>query len=31
DQGKIKEEAIPKEFFEHPKDERLQEFLSKVL
>ncbi|MEG1505428.1 MAG: amino acid ABC transporter ATP-binding protein [Lachnospiraceae bacterium] len=30
-QLKIKEEAIPKEFFEHPKDERLQEFLSKVL
>ena len=31
DEGKIKEEAPPQEFFEHPKNERLQEFLSKVL
>lgn len=31
DQGQVKEEAPPKEFFEHPKDPRLQEFLSKVL
>lgn len=31
DEGKIKEENNPKEFFESPKNERLQEFLSKVL
>ncbi|MGI5958749.1 MAG: amino acid ABC transporter ATP-binding protein [Massiliimalia sp.] len=31
DEGYIKEENSPKEFFEHPKDPRLQEFLSKVL
>jgi ABC-type polar amino acid transport system ATPase subunit len=31
DQGKIQEEAPPKEFFENPKNERLKEFLSKVL
>ena len=31
DQGNIQEEAPPQEFFEHPKNERLQEFLSKVL
>ena len=31
DDGVIKEEASPKEFFENPKDERLKEFLSKVL
>ncbi len=31
DDGVIKEEAPPKEFFENPKDERLKEFLSKVL
>lgn len=31
DQGKIKEENNPKDFFENPKDERLKEFLSKVL
>ncbi|MGO5052502.1 amino acid ABC transporter ATP-binding protein [Lachnospiraceae bacterium LCP25S3_G4] len=31
DEGKIKEENAPKEFFDHPKDTRLQEFLSKVL
>ena len=30
-EGVIKEENSPKEFFENPKDERLQEFLSKVL
>jgi polar amino acid transport system ATP-binding protein len=29
--GVIKEENSPKEFFENPKDERLKEFLSKVL
>ena len=31
DDGVIKEENTPKEFFENPKDERLKEFLSKVL
>lgn len=31
DEGKIKEEAEPEEFFSHPKDERLKEFLSKIL
>ena len=31
DEGQIKEEANPKEFFEHPKDPRLKEFLSKIL
>ena len=31
DDGQIKEEAAPEEFFEHPKDSRLQEFLSKIL
>lgn len=31
DEGVIKEEASPKDFFENPKDERLKEFLSKVL
>ena len=31
DEGIIKEENTPKEFFESPKDERLKEFLSKVL
>ncbi len=31
DEGVIKEENNPKEFFEHPKNERLKEFLSKVL
>ncbi len=31
DDGVIKEENSPKEFFENPKDERLKEFLSKVL
>ena len=29
--GVIKEENNPKDFFENPKDERLKEFLSKVL
>ena len=31
DDGQILEEAAPKEFFENPKDERLKEFLSKIL
>ena len=31
DEGVIKEEAAPNEFFNNPKDERLKEFLSKVL
>lgn len=31
DEGKIKEEATPKEFFANPKNPRLKEFLSKVL
>jgi len=31
DKGKIAEEAPPNELFEHPKCERLKEFLSKVL
>ena len=31
DEGQIKEEGTPEEFFEHPKDPRLQEFLSKIL
>ena len=31
DEGVIKEENAPKEFFENPQDERLKEFLSKVL
>lgn len=31
DEGEIKEQGNPKEFFENPKDERLKEFLSKVL
>ena len=31
DQGKIVEEAPPKEFFANPKNPRLKEFLSKVL
>ncbi len=31
DEGKIKEENSPQEFFEHPKNERLQEFLSKII
>jgi polar amino acid transport system ATP-binding protein len=31
DEGIIKEESSPDEFFNNPKDERLKEFLSKVL
>lgn len=31
DEGVICEENNPKDFFEHPKNQRLQEFLSKVL
>ena len=31
DEGVIKEEAPPEEFFSNPKNERLKEFLSKVL
>ncbi len=31
DDGVIKEQATPQEFFSNPKDERLKEFLSKVL
>lgn len=31
DAGQIKEENTPKEFFENPKEERLKEFLSKIL
>ena len=31
DEGIIKEENTPKEFFDNPKDERLKDFLSKVL
>ncbi len=31
DEGKIKEQGTPEEVFDHPKDPRLQEFLSKVL
>ena len=31
DEGKIKEQTEPEEFFSNPKDERLKEFLSKIL
>lgn len=31
DEGQIKEQGNPKEFFENPKDVRLREFLSKIL
>ena len=31
DDGQIREEAPPDEFFNNPKDERLKEFLSKIL
>lgn len=31
DEGQIKEQAKPEEFFTDPKDERLKEFLSKIL
>ena len=30
DEKNIKEDSEPKEFFENPKNQRLQEFLSKV-
>ena len=31
DEGQIKEQGTPQEFFENPKDPRLKEFLSKIL
>ena len=31
DEGIVKEQNNPKDFFEHPKDPRLKDFLSKVL
>lgn len=31
DEGRIKEKNTPEEFFDHPKNARLQEFLSKVI
>jgi len=31
DEGRMKEENTPNEFFDHPKEPRLQEFLSKIL
>ena len=31
DEGQIKEQGTPEEIFDHPKDPRLKEFLSKVL
>jgi len=31
DEGRILEEAEPREFFDNPKNPRLKEFLSKVL
>ncbi|MFR8546891.1 MAG: amino acid ABC transporter ATP-binding protein, partial [[Clostridium] scindens] len=31
DEGQIKEQGTPEEFFGNPKDPRLQEFLSKIL
>ena len=31
DEGQIKEQGEPEEFFGNPKDERLKEFLSKIL
>ena len=31
DAGKVLEQGTPEQIFEHPKDERLQDFLSKVL
>ena len=31
DDGQIKEESAPKDFFDHPKNPRLREFLSKVI
>ncbi len=29
DEGRVKEQGTPEEFFANPKDERLKEFLSK--
>ena len=31
DEGKIKEEGCPQEFFGNPKEPRLKDFLSKIL
>ena len=31
DEGQIKEEGNPKEFFEHPKDPRLKEFVKNFI
>jgi general L-amino acid transport system ATP-binding protein len=31
DQGQILEAATPQEFFNHPKNERTRDFLSKIL
>ena len=31
DEGQIKEQGDPKEFFEHPKDPRLQEFIEDII
>lgn len=31
DEGRVKEQGTPEEFFANPKDERLKEFMSKVL
>lgn len=31
DEGQIKEQGTPEEFFENPRDPRLKEFLSKIL
>ena len=31
DEGKVKEQNTPEEFFSNPKDPRLKEFLSKIL
>ncbi|HBY70823.1 MAG TPA: glutamine ABC transporter ATP-binding protein, partial [Lachnospiraceae bacterium] len=31
DEGRIVEQNSPREFFEHPTNPRLQEFLSKIL
>ena len=31
DKGKIQEDKPPQEFFDHPENPRLREFLSKVL
>ena len=29
--GVIREEGTPEEFFEHPKDKRLKEFMAKII